>query len=356
MSQVLRTAIIGGGKISEQHLSSLKSIPGTKVMGLCDLSPAMARFTAERFQLPAWFTDYRKMLKATEPQVVHVLTPPATHERLVRDCLEAGCHVIVEKPVALSNARFRNLWNFANERELRLIENHNYRFNSPVQQLSRLVTDGRIGTIKEVEVRMVLGIRGGGRYADANLPHPSHRLPAGVIHEFISHLCYLLLNFFPADPLEQIDSIRAAWRNHGGGVLFQYDDLDATILAGDVHGRLRFSCHQWPDCFSVDVRGSQGHARCEIFHPLCQVSRRRHGGDHLSPVFNAISNGWGQAFSGLAGLWNKVRNRTAYEGLDRFLQLSYRSLIDGTSPPVDFQHMNDTSRLIDALLAPENRV
>jgi predicted dehydrogenase len=352
----LSSAIIGGGKISEQHLATLKDIDGVHIAGICDLSPALARFTTERFNVPNWYTDYRAMLEKCEADVVHVLTPPATHDLIVRDCLNSGRHVIVEKPVSLSHAGFQKLWDYAAARNLRLIENHNYRFNHPIRQLERIVNSGRIGTVQDVEVRMVLNIRGGGRYADENLPHPSHRLPAGIVHEFISHLAYLLLHFMPHDSFGDIGPIRAAWRNHGGGTLFTYDDLDALVIAGAVHGRIRFSCRQWPDCFSVQVRGSDGVATAELFHPTCQVITRRPVGQHLTPLVNALAGARTMAQSGFGSIWRKIRNRSAYEGLSRFLELAYEALRTGGEPPVSFRQMDETSRLVDALLDMENRI
>jgi predicted dehydrogenase len=348
--------IIGGGKISEQHLGTLKNIDGVEVAAICDLSPALARFTAERFAVPRWFTDYREMLAQTGADVVHVLTPPATHDQLIRDCFAAGKHVIIEKPVALSHAGFRSLWDLATEKGLRLVENHNYRFNEPIRMLKQAVAAGKIGRVEEVEVRIALNIRGGGRYADENLPHPSHQLPAGIIHEFITHLTYLLLHFLPGDYGAAVDSIRARWRNHGGGDLFKYDDLDASIFAGTTHGRLRFSCRQWPDSFTVQVRGSDGMATAELFYPLCQVTTRRSVGQHLTPLVNALSGARTLAGSGFGGIWSKIRNRGAYEGLSRFLELTYAALRTDQEPPVGYRQMDATSRLVDRLLAEENRI
>jgi len=349
-------AVIGGGKISEQHLGAFNAMDAARAVAICDLSPALARFTADRFGVPEWYTDYREMLERCEADVVHVLTPPATHDRIVRDCLDSGRHVIVEKPVSLSHAGFRELWDYAGARNLRLIENHNYRFNDPVRCLEKVVQSGRIGAVQEVDVRMVLNIRGGGRYADENLPHPSHRLPAGIIHEFVSHLAYLLLHFMPHEGFGDIGPVRAAWRNHGGGALFTYDDLDALVMAGPVHGRIRFSCHQFPDCFAVQVRGSDGVARAELFHPTCQVTTRRSVGQHLTPLVNALSGAGTMVLSGFDSIWRKVRNRTAYEGLARFLALSYEALRNGGESPVSFRQMDETSRLVDALLDRENRI
>ena len=350
-----RVALIGGGKISEQHLRALQGIEGVTLAGICDLSPALAEFTAERFDVAAWYTDYREMLEGGDIDVVHVLTPPATHQRIVTDCLERGCHVIVEKPVGLSNTEFRELWELAEARNLYLVENHNYRFNAPVRQLEALVNAGTLGEIEEIEVRMVLNIRGGGRYADRNLPHPSHQLPAGVIHEFISHLAYLLLHFVPPGQRDQLGSIRAAWRNEGGDELFKYDSLDALVLGPTVHGRIRFSCRQWPDCLAVSVRGSKGHASVELFHPVLQVVRQRPVSQHLNPLLNSLGLAKTLFRAGFGSIWSKIRNRSAYEGLDAFLHETYAAMASGKSPPVGFEEMDRTTRLIDALLAKENR-
>lgn len=352
----LNAALIGGGKISEQHLGVLAGLPGVKVAGVCDLSPALARFTAERFGVPAWFTDYREMFDRGGADVVHVLTPPATHDRIVRDCLAAGAHVIVEKPIALTNRGFQDLWHMADARGLHLIENHNYRFNTPIHKLDDAIEQGRIGAVQEVEVRLALNIRGGGRYADANLPHPSHRLPAGIIHEFITHMAYLLLHFMPAGSVDRLDLLRSVWRNHGGGDLFKYDDLDVLLMSGGVHGRIRFSSNQWPDGFSVQVRGSDGMATAELFHPVCLVTRRRAVGQHLTPLVNAVSAAGNLLSAGVGGIWAKIRNRGAYEGLGRFLELTYRALENGDAPPVGYQQMDEAGRLVDAILAEENRL
>jgi predicted dehydrogenase len=351
--RVLRTAMIGGGKISEQHLEPLAGRRDVQVVSICDLSPSLARFEAERFGVPSWSTDYRAMLAEQRPDVVHVLTPPATHAGIVRDCLASGAHVIVEKPAALSNAAFREMWQDADSRGLRLMENHNYRFNAPIRALEAIVDAEEIGRIEEVEVRMALGIRGGGRYADEHLPHPSHRLPAGVLHEFVSHLGYLLLRFMPEHAVDRFDSVHASWRNIGGGVLFKYDELDARLVCGSVSGRMRFTTRQWPDHFSVFLRGSQGTASAELFQPGVQITRRRTGGQHLSPLVNSVCGAASMVRCGTGSLWGKIRNRTAYEGLHLLLNQTYDALHSGEALPITFPQMDETSRLIDLLLSSE---
>src|SRR3972149_10255222 len=100
----MNTALIGTGRISEEHLAALRAIRSAKVVAVCDLSPAVSKYVADRFGVEHAYTDYRRMLADLAPDVVHVLTPPHTHAALATDCLDAGAHVVVEKPVAPTSA------------------------------------------------------------------------------------------------------------------------------------------------------------------------------------------------------------------------------------------------------------
>src|SRR5688500_17558915 len=99
----LRAAVIGTGKISDEHLRFLAASPLASLVGVCDLSPSMARYAAMRYGCPDAYTAAAQMLAEQRPDVVHVLTPPQSHAKLATECLDAGAHVIVEKPIALNH-------------------------------------------------------------------------------------------------------------------------------------------------------------------------------------------------------------------------------------------------------------
>jgi len=139
LKHTLRVAVIGAGKISEEHLRFLSSRKGIELAAICELSDVLGKFTAERFSVAAAYSDYRKMLDELRPQVVHVLTPAHTHMKIVSDCLEAGAHVIVEKPVAPTRDEFVQLCRIADKSNRRLIEDHNYRFNDQVLALEEII-------------------------------------------------------------------------------------------------------------------------------------------------------------------------------------------------------------------------
>ncbi|HBB31983.1 MAG TPA: gfo/Idh/MocA family oxidoreductase [Cyanobacteria bacterium UBA8803] len=351
MTKMLKAAVIGTGVISKEHLSFLDQSDRAHLVSVCDLSPAAARYAAQRYHADSTYTDYHQMLDEVTPDVVHILTPPQTHLQIAKDCLAAGTHVICEKPITPTYDEFKELWAIAQSHNRCLIENHNYRFNESILAIEKLVKDGLLGEVQEVEVRIALAVRSGGAFADENLPHPIHKLPAGVVHDVITHLCYLVLRFLP-----DFDRISAAWSNHGGGDLFKYDDLDAILIAGSQHARLRFSCHTLPECFAVTVRGSRGYAETDLFQPYLRCVIPRKAGKLLSPLINHFVNGYELMGASLTNFRRKIMQQTPYEGLHRLLDKTYEALSEGNPPPISFEDMERTSRLIAALLAEGNRV
>ncbi len=238
------------------------------------------------------------------------------------------------------------------------MESHNYLFNTAIREIQGATARGELGPIREVEIRIALPITDpDGRFGDPNLPSPIHRLPAGAIHDFVTHYAYLVRGLAPG---VTYDRISAAWSRHGANDLFRYDDLDALLIGsgpdGPVHARLRFDARTGPDTFTVTVRGGEGFAETDLFQPYLRLVRPRAGGDKLSPIVNHVVNGLGMARSGVRNLGQKLLQHTPYEGLHRMLDLTYRGLASGSRLPVTPEDMVATSALIDRLLDEEVRL
>ncbi|GMV92727.1 MAG: hypothetical protein AMXMBFR82_25050 [Candidatus Hydrogenedentota bacterium] len=348
----LRSAVIGAGVISAEHLRFLHRSPAARLVGVCDLSKVLARYAADTYGAESHYTDHVQMLEQAKPDVVHVLTPPHTHCKLAADCLKHGTHVIVEKPIAPTNEEFRILSTMAQWQNRALTEDHNYRFNEQILEMESLVSSGVLGEIREVDIRMALPItEKGGGFADENLPNACHHLPAGALHDLLPHLCYLALRFIP--PVEEV---AARWDKYSDHPLFAHDCLDALLFGGGVHTRLRFTSHQAPDCFTVVVRGSNGWVETDLFQPYFRLTVPRRAGKQLSPLANQWVNGIAMAQSSVTGFLNKIRKKTPLEGMQTFLSRTYTALRTGAQLPVTHDDMDQTTQLMDALLAEENRI
>src|SRR5204862_2552367 len=98
---MLRIAIIGCGKVADQHVQAIHRIPDCKIVAVCDRELRMAKQLGERFGISACFSDLAEILQANTPNVVHITTTPQNHYALSKQCLEAGSHVYLEKPFTI---------------------------------------------------------------------------------------------------------------------------------------------------------------------------------------------------------------------------------------------------------------
>jgi predicted dehydrogenase len=354
----LRAAVVGAGVISAEHLSFLARSDRARLVAVCDRSPVSARYSAERYGADSWHVDVDALLAETRPEVVHVLTPPHTHPDLVARALEAGTHVVCEKPLAPTGDEASRLLDLADRRDRRLVESHNYRFNPTIAAIDELIGSGRLGPVTEVEVRIALPIsRPGGRLTDPLVPSPLHAMPAGAVHDYVTHLAYLARHLAPG---VELGRVAAAWSNHGGGERFRFDDLDALLVGdgpdGPVHVRLRFDSLSGPDAFSVTVRGRRGTVHTDLFQPHLLRQVERPVGPKLTPVVNQVASGWALVRWGVGNVRRKLAQEGPYVGLHRMLDQVYAALGSGQEPPVTRADIEGAARLVDRLLAAEVRL
>ncbi len=91
-------AVVGIGDISALHLAAIDASPGIDLVGVCDTDAERAQDAGRAHGVP-WFTDHRDLLEAVRPEVVHVTTPHHQHVPVALDALDAGAHVLTEKPL-----------------------------------------------------------------------------------------------------------------------------------------------------------------------------------------------------------------------------------------------------------------
>src|SRR4051812_42417880 len=95
--KTVRVALVGCGRISTYHLAALKAIRAVEVVAVCDLNEGIVRETASRHGIRGCYTDVEAMLREVRPDVVHLLTPPASHVGLVRIVAKYRAHMYIEK-------------------------------------------------------------------------------------------------------------------------------------------------------------------------------------------------------------------------------------------------------------------
>lgn len=170
---MLRAAVIGVGAMGQHHARVYDQLPDTQLVGIVDANPTVGERIAGLYHTTA-YTDYGRMLTEARPNLVTVAVPTEYHHRVAQEALAAGCHVLVEKPIAATEAEAQDLIEQARAAKQKLMVGHIVRFDPAVQALKERLKAGELGRIFQVRCRR-LG------------PFPARIRDVGVVIDLATH-------------------------------------------------------------------------------------------------------------------------------------------------------------------------
>lgn len=341
----LRAAVIGCGAISYEHLPFLTSSPDARLVALCDRSHALASAARNHFGAGEVYIDAGEMLAAEKPEIVHVLTPPQTHVDLVQQALAAGAHVVCEKPMTGTAEETIGLIDAAAAAGRVLVESRNLLFNDAVLTLLEMVSDGKLGEVRECDILLGLDFLGG-PFGDRNLAGPGVAIPGGAVHDFLPHLVYL---FQALTGATEAEAVHGELSNRSGNPRAGFDFLDALVFAGNVRGRLRVATDVEPSTFGVTLRGTRASVETDLYNPFMRFDGPPDTGKR-APL-GQVKAGFSLVGAGFANLRNKIGQHGTTHGLPRMLAAVYRAIREGREPPITTTEMIATAQLTDRIIA-----
>lgn len=143
----MKYALIGCGRISPNHIAAAKE-NNLEIVGLCDLIKENMVDKIRKFKLDRTlhqYTDYHEMLEKERPELVAIATESGKHAAIALDCIEAGCNLIIEKPIALSIADADAIIHKAKDKGVKVCACHQNRFNKSIQKIREALEMGRFG-------------------------------------------------------------------------------------------------------------------------------------------------------------------------------------------------------------------
>src|SRR5712692_11332517 len=146
----IRVGLAGAGYISEFHVAALRRVPEVELLGFYDVDASRAAQVSERFGV----TAYRSLaaLREAGADCIHVLTPPHTHAAVALEALSLGCHVLVEKPLAVDVGDCEKIEALAAAKGLKACVNHSLLYDPQVRRALEAVREGKIGKIVSVDI------------------------------------------------------------------------------------------------------------------------------------------------------------------------------------------------------------
>jgi predicted dehydrogenase len=350
----IRVAIVGCGMIADQHADQLRYLPECDLVAACDTDELMARQFADRFHVHQVFKNVDEMLRTAGVDVVHITTPAQSHFPLARLCLEAACHVYVEKPFSLNAAEADELIRLAVLSGRRITVGHNLQFSPEALRLRKLVNEGFLGGPPAHVECIQCYSHDDPTYGKTVLTDPEHwvrRLPGSLLHNLISHGISKIAEFLEGDSPELLSmSFSSPYlleHNHADIV----DEVRAVFR--DVRGTTAF--------FLFTTQFGVGANELRLFgrtgnlvlnntnRTVARVSPSRHK-SYLRYFLEPLSNAREDARNTFVNMRLFARKEFQMDfGMRRLMELFYQAIREGGPDPIPAAEILRTARIMDAL-------
>jgi predicted dehydrogenase len=341
----MKVGIVGCGQIATTHIPYVLAQPDAKLVGLADASDVRARELAARFHIPSVHRTLTDLLDTEHPDVVHILTPPQTHATLAIEAMEAGCHVLVEKPMAANLEEAEAMEAVVRRRGVKLCVDHNHLFDPAFMQAKALVQQGAIGQPVWVESfeGFDVGALDNPYVKPGAADHWVHQLPGGILQNLAPHPAYLLLAFL-GSPV----SLQAVAQKTGRVPTAYADELRVMVSADEGLGCFMVSLSIQPFMKYVHIYGTEATIYVNLSTNSLTLLKNRRLPRALARGMHGIEEGVQLIAATVA---NAVRVATGrlrpYPGLGELIKEFYRSIAEDGSPPVDSAAGREVVRVLD---------
>jgi predicted dehydrogenase len=350
---MLRVAIIGCGKIADQHVHAIRRISDCSIVAACDQEPLMAQQLAERLKIPGVFSNAEEMLKAISPDVVHITTPPQSHYRLARECLEAGTHVYLEKPFTITSEEAESLIELAEHKNIKITAGHNLQFTLEMLEMRRLMREGFVGGEPAHLESYFSYDLGDPTYAKGLLQDQNHwvrKLPGGLLHNIISHGVAKLAEFLDDDIT---DIVAIAGQSPRVKSLDDARILDELrVLFRDKTGRTGSFCFstQLKGLNQFRLYGPEGSIVVDHISGTVIRNKYRSCKSYLTYFVPPLRAAREHLRNARNNVMNFVRQRLHQDsGMKEFIDRFYNSVRSDSPPPIPYREIILTARIMDEI-------
>jgi len=345
---VLRAGIIGGG-VGRSHAKGYQSNANAQLVAFCDVDEEKIKTFSSEYHVPpeGGYTDYRHMLADAHLDIVSVCLPNYLHAEVTIAALEAGVHVICEKPMATSAAEAQHMIDAAQKADRRLVICYNYRYREDVQWVQRVIKAGTIGAVHHISAtwRRETGIPGRGWFVSKKMAGGGALIDLGV---HVLDLAQWLMDFPEVQTVSGATrslfgahGLKTWGRKPGSMGETQFDVEDGAIgfirFANGANAVLQatWAEHRQPqdDLIHIEIQGAQGTIVLSIENYTIENTLRLYTEIEGEPVtiipgLRASGKAWGH---------------------DKFVSATVDAIHNGTPPPSDGEQGLADVRVLEAM-------
>jgi predicted dehydrogenase len=342
MTDKLKVAIVGCGAVADK-----RHIPGfirlkkhVFIQAVCDKNEELAKRVALKYKIPKVYTNQADMLASEKLDIVDICTPPQIHASIAVEALEHGCHVLLEKPMALTSSDCDMMIEAAGKSGKKLCIVHNVLFHPPLVKAKRLVAEGAIG--KFIGMRILLADP-----KDEMIMREDywiHKLPGGLIGETGPHPVYISLAF-----LGKVNNVDVYAKNFLEHPWARFDEFRIELDGENAMSSITISYSGERYAAEVEIFGTEGVLNVDLQSMLVL----HHGAKTSLSFGKLLSTSLGTIFQTLGGLLTnglKVGIGKFRLGHDKVIELFVDSVLKDTTSPVTAEEGREVVRVMEMIV------
>lgn len=318
----IKVGIIGCGHVSKAHIPHILRVEGVEIVGIYDIDEENTRDKARQFGIQRIYRDVSSLLEEASPDVVHVLTPPQSHKQLSIQAMEAGCHVLVEKPMALNTEEADEMIAVSRRHRVKLCICHNYLFDPAIMEAREMVAKGSLGEIIAVDAFFAFYHKWNDRMIGVKWLYD---LPGSIFHETVPHVVYLQMEF-----LKNLKVVSAVSKRVGNILPAAPSDELRVLLEGySGLGSLAISWNSQPYIRYLNIYGTDKSIQVDLVNQTLVKFEGSTPGKSSKNIHHGLQLLSRTASNAIQTLRDRRPN-----GHRVLIEKFYQSLFNETEPPV----------------------
>lgn len=324
-----RVGLVGAGYIARVHADALRTLKGVTISAVIDPNVDAAGRLAGAIGGAAPFASIDDALAADAFDAAHVLVPPHLHAQVARQLLAARKPLLIEKPLAVSNAECEGIVEAASAAGVTLSVNQNFLHHPAFVALRRLVASGRIGTPSHVSCLYNVPLR---QLAARQFGHWMFDAPGNILLEQAVHPLSLIVAL--AGDIGEMHAIAEPPLALAPGLAFR-KSLTAVLGCARMPATLRFAVGQSFPFWQLTVVGDDGTAVADILANRCYCHARTRYLDAVDGALSSAATGFSVAAGGFRNLIDYALSTVKLKGRSDPFFVSMKSSIGAFHTALD---------------------
>lgn len=338
----LKVGIVGCGLIAcQRHIPAFLKLNKTvAVAAVCDTNASVAQQTALQYGIKKAYSNFTEMLAKEHLDLIDICTPPQVHAPLALEGMQSGCHILMEKPMALKVSDCDLMLEASRNNGVKLCIIHNMLFFPPLLKARELITQGTIGTF----IGMRVFISDPRDEALLNQDEWAHQLPGGILEESVSHPVYLSLAF-----LNRINNVAVGAKNFLEHPWTPFDEFRIELEGEKAISSIVKSYASHSYAAEVDLFGSDGALHLDLQSMLLIHHKSKTSLTPLALASYSLSHSY-QTVRGLTTNAFNMMTRKIKLGHDIVIEQFVDSILDDCQAPVTGEEGRETVRIVEMIV------